>query len=210
MSAFPVPPAPPPQPILSASGSEFYRAFAIVEFKRKRLRKYECPVYINTGQYVVVDGDRGQDCGLVVHVSRYARDGTVQVQDMDGSDLQQSKLKTEQGKVIRVADSTEVDALHTAIADMEQNALNLCRQRASDMGVVLDVVDCEYQFDGKKISFFFRSEVAVDFRELVKDLFRIFNVRIWMENINQNVRNTVPAGALSHQQKTALTRAKVM
>jgi len=197
------------EPMLSASGSEFHKAFAIVEFKRKRIRKYECPVYISTGQYVVVDGDRGQDCGLVVHVSRFARDGTVQVQDMDGTELTAyQKVKTEHGRVQRVAEAAEVDALHTSIAEMEQHALNTCRQRCVDLGLNIDVVDCEYQFDGKKISFFFDSDKSVDFRDLVKDLYRVFNARIWMENINTRVKNQVPAGAMSHQQKAALGRVK--
>lgn len=192
------------QPVFAASGSEFHKAFAIVEFKRKRIRKYECPVHISTGEYVVVDGDRGQDCGLVVHVSRYARDGTVQIQDMDGAELQYQKVKTENGSVQRAATTQEVEYLHTAIAEMEQHALNTCRQRCHELNISIDVVDCEYQFDGKKISFFFDAERSVDFRDLVKDLYRCFNARIWMENVNGKVKNTVPAGAMSHQQKAAL------
>ena len=192
------------QPVFAASGSEFHKAFAIVEFKRKRIRKYECPVHISTGEYVIVDGDRGQDCGLVVHVSRYARDGTVQIQDMDGAELQYQKVKTENGRVQRAASTTEVEYLHTAIAEMEQHALNTCRQRCHELSLNIDVVDCEYQFDGKKISFFFDAERSVDFRDLVKDLYRCFNARIWMENVNGKVKNTVPAGAMSHQQKAAL------
>lgn len=82
--------------------------------------------------------------------------------------------------------------------------MRACRQRCGELGIDIEVIDCEYQFDRKKISFFFDSDRSIDFRELVRDLFKMFGARIWMENINSNVRNVVPAVALSHHQKAAL------
>jgi hypothetical protein len=180
--------------------------YAMVEFKRQKVRKYECPATITPGQYVIVDGDRGQDCGLVVCTMRCENDGTVKLQCMDGSAVDVTKIKLENGRVLRPADPTEIHTLHNEMATLERQALQLCRSRSAELGLPIEVVDCEFQFDRKKVSFYFESNDAVDFRLLVRDLYKVFGARIWMENINCKVKNTVPAGALSHQQKAAIRR----
>lgn len=37
-----------------------------------------------------------------------------------------------------------------------------------------------YHRDRRKLTFYFVAERRVDFRELVRDLFRIYKTRIWM------------------------------
>lgn len=69
------------------------------------------------------------------------------------------------------------------------------------MNLNMEIVDCEFQFDRKKVTFYFDSQESIDFRELTKDLFRVFGSRIWLENINSKVKNVVPEGALSHADK---------
>lgn len=44
----------------------------------------------------------------------------------------------------------------------------------------MDVVDAEYQWDRNKLTFYFIADRRIDFRELVRDLFRIYKTRIWM------------------------------
>lgn len=44
----------------------------------------------------------------------------------------------------------------------------------------MEVIDAEYQHDKKRLTFYFVAESRVDFRDLVKDLFKIFKTRIWM------------------------------
>lgn len=41
---------------------------------------------------------------------------------------------------------------------------------------------CTYSYDRdrRKLTFYFVAERRVDFRELVRDLFRIYKTRIWM------------------------------
>lgn len=107
---------------------------------------------------------------------------------------------------MRAAESSEIAALHGEIATLERQALKTCRERCDELGIGIEVIDCEYQFDRKKVSFFFNSEHSVDFRELVRDLYKVFGARIWMENVNPNVKNTVPQGALSQHQKNAMGR----
>lgn len=179
------------------------KVYVVVEFKNQRLKRYECnpSIAVSPGRYVIVDGDRGEDCGLVVLVGRTSSEGTLHVQQVEGTSVQLNKLKTEHGQVLRIAESNEVDTLHTGIATLEQNALKICREKCREYGLDINVIDCEYQFDGKKISFYFDSERSIDFRDIVKDLFKIFGARIWMENVNAKVKNVVPTGAVSKHQK---------
>ena len=175
---------------------------AFVEFKRGRVKRFESVGYFPPGKYVIVDGDRGQDCGLVVHTCIRQMDGTISRSDtLEGVSIDLNKVKPETGRVLRPAEDREIEMLHGEIATMERYALKTCRDRVAQMGLNMDVVDCEFQFDRKKVTFFFDAPEAIDFRELTKDLFKTFGARIWLENINTKVKNVVPDGALSHADK---------
>lgn len=43
-----------------------------------------------------------------------------------------------------------------------------------------------YHRDRKKLTFYFVAESRIDFRELVKDLFKIYKTRIWMCAVERN------------------------
>ncbi|KAI5175254.1 hypothetical protein PAEPH01_2123 [Pancytospora epiphaga] len=64
-------------------------------------------------------------------------------------------------------------------------ALAQCRNYVSMKGLRMEILDCEYQFDLNKITFFYRSEGRVDFRDLVKDLYKVFKTRIWMWSVDK-------------------------
>src|SRR5882672_3842224 len=49
--------------------------------------------------------------------------------------------------------------------------------------VEMKLVDCEYQLDGNRVTFFFTAEKRVDFRDLVKDLASAFRTRIELRQI---------------------------
>ena len=170
--------------------------YVIVEFKRERTKKYPCATKVQPGEYVIVDGDRGQDCGLVIQVAFAKDDGTFEVQCIDAMLKNYVRTKAERARVLRVATPEEVTFLHSDIDTMEKTALQTCKAKCDELGITdLKLVDCEFQFDRQKVSFFFDSERSIDFRALVRDLHRTFGIRIWMENINPGVKNSVPADA---------------
>lgn len=168
--------------------------FAFVEFKRGRVRKYASVPDIPPGKYVMVDGDRGQDCGLLVQTIRKVPGRDDEIVCMEGTNID-DKLKLEDGRVIRLATEEEVKRLHSVIAAAEILALKTCRERCKELNIEIGLVDVEYQYDMKKISFFFDCDHSVDFRSLVRELYRSFGARIWMENINPKVRNSMPDAA---------------
>lgn len=170
--------------------------YVVVEFKRERTKKYPCSIKVQPGEYVIVDGDRGQDCGLVIQVAYAKEDGTFEVQCIDAMLKNYVRTKPERARVLRVASAEEVSFLHSDIDTMEKAALQTCKAKCDELGITdLKLVDCEFQFDRQKVSFFFDSERSIDFRALVRDLHRAFGIRIWMENINPGVKNSVPADA---------------
>jgi cell fate regulator YaaT (PSP1 superfamily) len=48
----------------------------------------------------------------------------------------------------------------------------------------MKLIDAEYQFDRKKLIFYYSASKRIDFRDLVRELFRIYKTRIWMCAVN--------------------------
>lgn len=65
----------------------------------------------------------------------------------------------------------------------EKKAIEICKEKVVKHGLDMKVIECEYNFDGSKITFFFTSDGRVDFRELVKDLASVFKVRIELRQV---------------------------
>jgi len=63
------------------------------------------------------------------------------------------------------------------------SSLNVCAQKIEEHKLPMKLVGAEYVFDRTKIIFYFTAEGRVDFRELVKDLAKIFKIRIEMRQI---------------------------
>ncbi|RNF15183.1 cell cycle sequence binding phosphoprotein (RBP33) [Trypanosoma conorhini] len=185
-------PPPPVEQSPSAQPKEVPPFLAFVEFKRRRVRKYECSLDISPGSYVTVDGDRGRDCGLLVQTIKTLPDGSTNSFCMDGTNVIPDKMKLEKGRVLGLATEEQTTYLHGTLANSERVALETCRRLCDELGIDIDPKDCEYQFDMFKVSFYFNSEHSVDFRPLVRELYRILGVRIWMENTNPNVKNARP------------------
>ncbi|KAI7848240.1 PSP1 C-terminal conserved region-domain-containing protein [Circinella umbellata] len=82
-------------------------------------------------------------------------------------------------RICRLATTAEITLLVTKRQD-EQKALLICQTKSKQKKLMMDIVDAEYQWDRRKLTFYFVAERRVDFRELVRDLFKIYKTRIWM------------------------------
>lgn len=67
-----------------------------------------------------------------------------------------------------------------AKAQEEALAMVRCQSRIRQRKLPMDIVDAEYQWDRNKLTLYFSADRRIDFRELVRDLFRIYKTRIWM------------------------------
>lgn len=60
----------------------------------------------------------------------------------------------------------------------EYDAMMICREKVAQRGLPMQIVDAEYQWDRRKLTFYFKADKRVDFRELTKENFRIFKVSL--------------------------------
>jgi cell fate regulator YaaT (PSP1 superfamily) len=139
-----------------------------VQFKgqRKELYVNSRSLYLHTGNYCVVQADRGEDMGLIVSIAKAgAKD-----------------VETEMKEILRHANDHDVEIMEEK-REQEQEALRICQQKAAEHDLPIKLVDVEYQFDGNKVTFYFTADGRIDFRELVKDLAGVFRTRIDLRQI---------------------------
>lgn len=155
----------------------------LVEFKRHRVLRYTAQQYFHPGCHVVVVGDRGEDIGLVTYTWVENPGMPPTGIGLAGASLTRV-VGLGNGRVVRKAARPDVSQLLGMQAELERRAVDVCMQRVLEHGVPMSIVDAEYQFDKKKLTFFFESQQRLDFRELVRDLFKTFRARIWMESVS--------------------------
>jgi cell fate regulator YaaT (PSP1 superfamily) len=131
---------------------------------------YKSDETIITGDCVIVEADRGTDYGTVIEINEAA----TPPQTADGD----TNLKS----IVRKVSSQDLEQI--AVNKREaQEAMQMCNRKIGEYKINMKLVDTEYSFDKKKIVFYFTADGRVDFRELVKDLAKIFKIRIEMRQI---------------------------
>lgn len=122
---------------------------------------------LKEGNCVIVEHDRGLDYGQIVLSGEATPDNTSKelikriVRIVNGNDLKQiedNRLKAKE-------------------------AFNSCVKKIVEHKLDMKLVQAEYSFDRTKIIFYFTASGRVDFRELVKDLAKIFKARIELRQI---------------------------
>jgi len=140
-----------------------------VIFKARRREYYANPkeVLLRGGDWIVVQAERGEDLGKVHHTHEWVK---------------RDHLPGNLRAVIRQARPEDLERVEQNRAK-EERAFQTCKERVLQREIEMKLVDCEYQFDGNRITFFFTAEKRVDFRDLVKDLAAVFRTRIELRQI---------------------------
>lgn len=143
---------------------------------------------VKEGDLVIVEADRGQDMGQVKGV--FAKTTTKKKNDDDDDDDEEeeddnssSSTTTCVRRLYRLATREEIATLPTKAQD-EAKALLVCQSKIKERELPMQVLRAEYQWDRRKLTFHFTAEERVDFRELVRELFKLYKTRIWMCAIN--------------------------
>lgn len=76
----------------------------------------------------------------------------------------------------------ELKALH--IAQLKLRSLN---NNNSGGGLNIKILNAEFQFDRKKLTFYYICQERNDFRDLIKELFKFYKTRIWLCAIPNNL-----------------------
>ncbi|MEO8193755.1 MAG: regulatory iron-sulfur-containing complex subunit RicT [Gemmatimonadales bacterium] len=124
---------------------------------------------------VIVDADRGEDLGYVHSLGDVA-------QVRNGGCAHGCGASAPTRKALRAAtpkDRATAEELRRLNEDSRRKAME--RVRAN--GLAMKLTDAEWQWDKKKLTFYFTAEKRVDFRSLVRDLASQFRTRIELKQI---------------------------
>lgn len=120
------------------------------------------------GIYVIVEADRGLDYGRVLSEEELLMD--------------EKKLTEPLRKIIRVADSSDIGKIKENREKIKE-VMKTCNVKIEQYKLNMQLVKGEFSFDCSKIIFYFSAEERIDFRELVKDLAKMFKARIELKQV---------------------------
>ena len=86
------------------------------------------------------------------------------------------------GEILREANETDLN--HQADQrNLQAEAMKVCMEAITARKLQMDLVDVEAIVGGERLIFYYLAEKRVDFRDLVKDLARVFQSRIEMRQV---------------------------
>lgn len=134
-----------------------------------KLYHFSPGVYLDlaSDDFVIVDTAKGQEVAQVVQPPHM---------------IDESEIVGEMKGVVRRANAWDL-VQKDLWEHKEREALAICRSKAQESNLDIKIVRCEYNYDGGRLLIYFASESRVDFRDLVRDLARIFRTRIEMRQI---------------------------
>ncbi len=148
-----------------------------VEFKGNRreffLWDYPDPPPLKAS--IIVDADRGEDLGLVHSLGELA-------QIRNGGCAHGCGTAAPTRKALRLATSRD-KATAAELGRLNEESRRKGMERVRANGLAMKLSDAEWQWDRKKLTFYFTAEKRVDFRNLVRDLASLFRTRIELKQI---------------------------
>jgi cell fate regulator YaaT (PSP1 superfamily) len=124
---------------------------------------------------IIVDADRGEDLGHVFALGELA-------QKRNGGCSHGCGTAAPDRKALRLANPRD----RASASDLDRQndeARKKAMERVRANGLAMKVSDAEWQWDKKKLTFYFTAEKRVDFRNLVRDLASLFRTRIELKQI---------------------------
>lgn len=119
------------------------------------------------GDYVIVEHDRGLDYGQVTSEKDAVTD---------------DRSKEVPKRIVRLVDARDLRQIEENRIRAKE-AFSSCLKKIEEHKLDMKLVRAEYSFDRTKIIFYFTADGRVDFRNLVKDLAKIFKARIELRQI---------------------------
>ncbi|KAI9320913.1 PSP1 C-terminal conserved region-domain-containing protein [Dichotomocladium elegans] len=196
----------------------------MVEFKAGRTEFFyleDDQIQPRVDDLVIVEADRGKDLGKVAmcaltqeqvallrtqkkqqNEAGFNMNGTATATttaaatDDHSSQSAPAAITGDLKRIYRLAAPDDINQLLVKEQD-EQNALAVCQQKIKQRKLRMDVVDAEYQWDRRKLTFYFIAERRIDFRELVRELFKVYKTRIWMCAVNPTPNKTTSSSSSS-------------
>jgi len=159
---------------LPTGAEPFY--FIEVRFKNSRKEFFhnadKLPLLI--GDVVAVQAASGHDVGIVTLTGELVK---VQMKRKGVTAEEAQQLK-----VYRKATQKDIDIWQEA-RSREAEIQKKAREIAISLKLEMKISDVELQGDASKATFYYTAESRIDFRQLIKDMARAFNLRIEMRQI---------------------------
>ena len=148
-----------------------------VEFKGNRREFYlweadEAPA---VHAPIIVEADRGEDFGHVHSIGEAAVHRNRGVPHGTGEQPPSKRAR-------RVANEDDVRR-HDDLREQDEAARRKAMERVRANALAMKVSDAEWQWDRKKLTFYFTADKRVDFRTLVRELASAFRTRIELKQI---------------------------
>src|SRR5690554_1418661 len=154
-----------------------FEPFDVVEVRFKNGRK---DFYKNTdklplqmGDVVATEASPGHDVGVVTLTGELVK---VQMKKKNVNPYGETL------KIYRKASQRDID-VWTEVRKREEPMKVRAREIAIQHGLKMKISDIEFQGDGSKATFYYTANDRVDFRQLIKEFAREFNVRIEMKQV---------------------------
>ena len=181
----------------NVSYNEFVYIVKFKHLQRSFVASQHLARELKVGCYVKVEADRGEDLGIIINcISQGYRNSLNMYQtgcegnppnfSSESNPHLSSSLSSckDMKKIVRLATNDEVTLLSLK-GEEENELLAVCREKALQRSLTMNIIDAEYQFDRNKLTFYFKANGRVDFRELVRDLFSMYKIRIWMQQLDK-------------------------
>jgi cell fate regulator YaaT (PSP1 superfamily) len=136
------------------------------------------PTALHLDDPVIVEVERGQDCG---RVSALGEGALKKCGRCNACSLGEAAATVE-SRVVRRATAGDLRT-EGELRRTEDDVRRKVRDRARDHGLPMKVSDAEWQWDRRKLTIYFTAEQRVDFRALVRDLAGLFRTRIELRQI---------------------------
>lgn len=124
-------------------------------------------INVKEGDYVIIEHDRGLDYGQIISPN-----------EVTSGIKPNEPLK----KILRPANESDLKQIEENRVKAKES-FNTCLKKIEEYKLEMKLVQSEYSFDRTKIVFYFTAPGRVDFRNLVKDLAKIFKARIELRQI---------------------------
>jgi cell fate regulator YaaT (PSP1 superfamily) len=124
---------------------------------------------------VIVDADRGEDLGTVHALGDLAQKRCVGCAHGCGA-------APPARRALRLASAADLRQARE-VRGQDESARRKGAERVKAHGLVMKMSDAEWQWDRKKLTFYFTADKRVDFRNLVRDLASLFRARIELKQI---------------------------
>ena len=136
------------------------------------------PTSLHLDDPVIVEVERGQDCG---RVSALGDSAVKKCGRCNACSLGEAAASVE-SRVVRRATAGDLRT-EAELRRTEDDVRRKVRDRVRDHALPMKVSDAEWQWDRRKLTIYFTAEQRVDFRALVRDLAGLFRTRIELRQI---------------------------